>query len=285
VFVAPKDPIASRAQERIAQGFSKPDSAPIANVPTVSVPFTPAVNGQPATPAFEQAILQRDRKATIWISPRLVHWTVRLTAVALFVFLFLPWVGMYPGGYGVYTQTGLQVMSGGVSVDPVGVKALNSPKPFDELHGNGVMLLYVLMVVIALILVIGPVVLDAARIQSFPAFAQFFWRRRLQALGLVGLVALTILITQLSSGFGLETAVAAKVDKNLAPELAAAKTPEEQQVVNIHRAVEMAPYNLSQTTWLRLAVLGHIVLLVGIGLEYWLQRRGTRPFPRIEAHA
>jgi cytochrome b subunit of formate dehydrogenase len=140
-------------------------------------------------------------------------------------------------------------------------------------------------VVSALILVIGPSVLDAARIQKFPAFAQFFWRRRLQVLGLIALAALLILFVQLSTGFGLEAAVAAKVDKNLAPELAAAKTPEEHEVVDIHRAVEMGPYNLSHTIWLRLALIGHVVLLVGIGLEYWLKRRGNRPLPRIEAHA
>src|SRR4051812_23176688 len=60
--------------------------------------------------------------ATIWISPRVLRWIAPVAAVALFVFLFLPWTGTYPGGYGVYTQNAFQTIWGGVSVDPVGAK-------------------------------------------------------------------------------------------------------------------------------------------------------------------
>lgn len=265
------------------------ESAPASFTPTPA-PLTPA----PAvafTPAVESTHLPQaspagyKRKASIWISPRLLQWTVRISAIVLFILLFLPWVGVYPAGYGVYTQSALQSIGGGVSTDPVGVKALYSAKPFDDVHGSGMMLLYVLLVIFALILVIGPIVLDAARVKTFPGFAQFFWRRRVEALGLTALLALIILIAQISSGLGLENAVYAKADKDLSAEIAAAQTPEEKQAVEIHQAVQVGPYNLKHTNWLRLAVILHVLLLVGVALQYWLKRRGDRPLPLIEAHA
>lgn len=258
-----------------------PAPAP-ALTPAPSVPFTPAVESThvpQATPAGYK------RKASLWISPRLLQWTVRISAIVLFILLFLPWVGVYPAGYGVYTQTALQSIAGGVSTDPVGVKALYSAKPFDNVSGSGMMLLYVVLVIFALILVIGPIVLDAAQVKTFPGFAQFFWRRRVEALGLTALFALIILVAQISAGFGLENAVYAKADKDLAAEIAAAQTPEEKQAVEIHQAVQVGPYHLKHTNWLRLAVILHVLLLVGVALQYWLKRRGDRPLPLIEAHA
>ena len=258
-----------------------PSYAPHQPAPAVS---TEQAVVQPA-PAVSTAPVGYKHSCTLWISPRLLQWVVPITVAALVILLFLPWAGAYPGGYGVYTQNAFQAISGGVSVDPVGAKALDSIKPFESVEANGLMLLYVILVLFALVLVVGPLWFTAERVQTAPPFVRFLSRGRLEVLGAVALLALTVLIVQSSKGFGLETAVETKVDKALASELAVAKTPEEQATVNIRRAAAMGPFNVGQTVWHCLAVTCQVLLVVGIGLQLWLKRRGSRPLPKIEAHA
>jgi hypothetical protein len=167
----------------------------------------------------------------------------------------------------------------------VGAKALDSETPYGEVEKSGLMFFYSLLVLLALALVLSPPLLTPARVHFLPAIVQFFCRRRLELLGAVAVAAFLLLMIQLYMDFGLETAVAAKVDKNLATERAAAKTPGEQKIAAIHRGIQLSPFNFGRTLWLRLAVLSHGLLLVGLGLELWLKRRGTRPLPRINWQA
>jgi hypothetical protein len=263
-----------------------PPAAPASSVPLAPLP--PHQDGHPpatrpeteSPPAAGYA-----HSATVWISPRVLRWVAPLAVLALFVFLFLPWTGAYPGGYGVYTQNGFQTTWGGVSVDPVGAKALDSVQPYANVGANRLMLLYTLLVLLALVIILAPLALTPARAQVLPPVVRSLWRRRLELLSAVGLVALLVLLIQLRTDFGLEAAVAAGVDKHLAGELAAPGTPEEQKVARIHRGLQLGPYNLSRTLWPRLAVLGHVLLLAGLGLELWIRRRGARPLPRVDWRA
>jgi uncharacterized protein YjbJ (UPF0337 family) len=222
---------------------------------------------------------------TVWIGPRILRWIVPAAVVALFTFLFLPWTGAYPSGYPAYTQNAFQTILGGVSEDPVAIQALDSAKPYDKIETNPLMLLYVLSVMLALVLVLAPLVLTPLRVKIFPQFVDSIWRRRVGLLGAAALTTFLALMIQLWMGFGLESSVAAKADKNQAAELAAAKTPEEREKANIHRGLEVSPLNLSRTRWLHLAVFCNAVFLGGVALEFWLKRRGDRPLPRIEAQA
>jgi hypothetical protein len=223
--------------------------------------------------------------ATVWISPRVLRWVAPVAVVALFVLLFLPWTGAYPGGYGVYTQNAFQASWGGVSVDDVGAKALGLAKPYESVEASGLMLCYTLLVLLALVLVLAPLVLTPARVQGLPPIVRSLAPWRLGLLGAVAVVALLLLIVHLWSSFGLEAAVAARVDGNLAGELTTAKTPGEQQIANIHRGVKLGSFNLRHTLWFDLAVLSQVLLLAGVGLELWLKRRGARPLPRINWQA
>lgn len=222
---------------------------------------------------------------TIRINPRVLRWIVPIEVVGLFVLIFLPWTGAYPGGYPAYTQNALQTIWGGVSVDPVATESLGLSKPYDDVKKNPWMLIYTLLVLFAAVLVVAPVFIIAQRIKTYPAIVETLWRHRLKLLGLTALAALVVLIVQLSMGFGLETAVQAKADQNVTNEIAAAKTPEDHEKANIHRAMELSPFNFRHTLWLDLAILCHVLILCGVGLEIWLERRGSRPLPRIDALA
>jgi len=241
-------------------------------------PMNQEVDAEPLPAGYMHSV-------TIRINPRLLQWIVPIEVVALFVLIFLPWVGAYPGGYPAYTQNAFQTIWGGVSVDPVAVESLGLPKPYDTVEKNPWMLFYTLFVLIAAILVVAPIFIVASRIQKYPPIVETLWRNRLKLLGASALAALVILVFQLSMGFGLEKAAEAKADQTLTNESAAAQTPEDHEKVNIHRAMELSPFNFRHTLWLDLAVLCHVLILLGVALEIWLEKRGSRPLPRIDARA
>jgi len=172
-----------------------PPAAAASSVPLA--PLAPHQDGHPpatrpeteSPPAAGYA-----HSATVWISPRVLRWVAPLAVLALFVFLFLPWTGAYPGGYGVYTQNGFQTTWGGVSVDPVGAKALDSVQPYANVGANRLMLLYTLLVLLALVIILAPLALTPARAQVLPPVVRSLWRRRLELLSAVGLVALLVLL-------------------------------------------------------------------------------------------
>jgi hypothetical protein len=222
---------------------------------------------------------------TVWISPRVFRWVAPVAVVALSALLFLPWTGASPGGYRVYTQNAFQTIWGGVSIDPVGAEALDFVKPYDTVGSDRLMLFYVLLVLLSLVMVLAPLWLAHDSIQALRPILRPLWRWRLQLIGVMALGASVLLGTQLGMGFGLEAAAAAKVDKNLAGEFAAAKTPEEHEKAKIHRALEMSAFGFGRTLWFYLAVFSQGLLLTGVGLELWLERRGAQPLPRIDGHA
>jgi hypothetical protein len=140
-------------------------------------------------------------------------------------------------------------------------------------------------VLLALVLALAPLWLSPSRVQALRPIVRSLWRWRLELFGAVALGAFVLLIVQLWTGFGLEAAVAARVDSNLATEFAAASTPAEMDKAKIHRGLAVGPFSLGRTLWLRLAVFAHVLLLTGLGLELWLTRRGSRPLPRIDGRA
>jgi uncharacterized protein YjbJ (UPF0337 family) len=281
-----------------ANGGAHPGTTEPARVPTPLPPapwegFLPEASTPSAAPSLsplhqpemESRAAGYDHSLTIRISPRVLRWVAPVAVVALSVLLFFPWTGAYPGGYRVYSQNAFQTTWGGVSANPVGVEALGPVKPFDEVMANRMMLFYVLCVLLGLALVVAPLALRPARLLTLPPIVQTLWRHRLKLLAAVAVTAFLLLIIQLWIGFGLEAAANAKVDNNLARELSAAKTPEERETANIHRGVELGPFNFHRTLWLDLAVLSQVLLLAGLGLELWIKWRGTRPLPRVDWQA
>jgi hypothetical protein len=205
--------------------------------------------------------------------------------VALFILLFLPWTGAYPGGHRVYSQNAFQTIWGGVSVSPLGAKAVDHVKPYDTVNANRLMLFYTFLVLSALVLMLAPLWLAPSRVQGLPLIVRLLWRWRLELVGVMTLTAFVLLMTQLWTGFGLDAAVAIRADNNLAGEFAAANTPAETDKANIHLGLELGTFSFGHTLWLYLAVVSHALLVVCLGLELWLAWRGNRPLPRIDGHA
>jgi hypothetical protein len=272
----PKPLFSTHESEEISSAAAKPASASVAARPSASVLSTSAPAAPPPPGGYSHT-------RSLALNPRALPPFVIITVTLLFLMLFFPWTGVYPGGYGIYTQNGWQTL-GGLSRDPVGIEALGASKPIDDGVGaNWIMVFYILLLIVALVLVFAPLVVTHGTLK-LPPIVQQYWPWRLAALGASLAIALLILLAQNWIGFGVERAVSAHVDAALESERSAATTPEKQEVYNIHRGMEIGRYGLQRTAWHRLAVFLQILALIGVALEIWLERRGPRPLPRADFH-
>ncbi|MBL8799658.1 MAG: hypothetical protein JNM56_37595, partial [Planctomycetia bacterium] len=83
-------------------------------------PPSPAFSAAPAGPPPVHHAPASDaagQPRSLNVNPRVVPWLAPLSLLAMFVLLFFSWVGMYPGGVGVVTQSGWQAAIGSATVD------------------------------------------------------------------------------------------------------------------------------------------------------------------------
>ncbi len=122
--------------------------------------------------------------------------------------------------------------------------------------------------------------MNRGRLQ-LPTLLQSIWSIRLALLAAMAGILLFVLLIQVVAGFGLEHAVSSLVSESLKEETKLAKTPEEIQRVQMQIAREVGKYQLGNTIWLWLAIVMHLLALVGIAAETAMQQRGDKPPPRV----
>ena len=203
----------------------------------------------------------------------------------MFILLFFSWNGLYPGGYGVYTQNGWQAIGGWFHSDPAGNEELGELDKHlkENIHASWLVLLFILLLLASLVLAIGSMAAPHVRAKLHPQLQPLLqWSAAL--VSLFSLVALILLILQLFVGLGLENAAQRYVDNK--PDVKdrhdRVKTPEENEKYLIYRGEQLGALQVRRTTWLCLEVILNIIALIGAALEFWLSRRGNRPLPRIE---
>jgi hypothetical protein len=230
---------------------------------------------------------------TIWISPRVVLWVAPMCFILLFILQFLPATGSFPGGYSAYTQSCFQAIWARYSRDPVAEKVTQQstrrpageegPQPLSKqlvVYSNWpCMFPYFLVVLAGLVLTLAPRALAAGVFHLPPAWERY-WPWRSAILLALAVVALGLLLIQLAAGFGLENAVTTLVSKDY--DVNAAQTPQDKDELEIKQGMDLGRYNLRRTDWLSFNLFVNVVVILGILGELWLERRGTRPMPRIE---
>jgi hypothetical protein len=215
-----------------------------------------------------------DRDVIPWIGP---------VALAIMLFLsFFTWTGAYPGGYGVYTQSGFQAFYGGFSTDPTGEGVLHAEKALSEnIRSNWFRIfLLVVLVMAAMVLAAAPLALPRLNIR-LPAQLQQIWPWRSALAAGAALLAFLILLSLWAGGLSLENAVETAVTK---PEGGDAAPGGNTKEAAIQRGRLAGGFNLERTIWLRLAVFLNLVGFAAIGLDMWLERRGNQPEPRVDIH-
>ncbi len=221
---------------------------------------------------------------TLMIRPAAVALVAPIALLLVLVFWFFSWTGTYPGGHGVYTQSALQMTYGGHSFNAVGEKVLRlEPTLNEKLHWNPLMMLYVLITLGALAFIMAPLLAGSGRLHLPPVLERLWPWRWFIALALAT-VALLVLAFQSMYGFGLETAVAAIVQEQVAQLKLPNDTPEEQQILDIRVGSISGGLNLHRTLWWRLSAIAHLAAVLGLCAEWFLHRRTNPLPPRADFH-
>jgi hypothetical protein len=250
--------------------------------------FTEAEPSFPATPTPEGY----QRKYTIWFSPKYLQY---VAPVALFLVLILtcfPWVGVYPGGVADAWQNAWQATVGGYSFDPdVVVAAPPFPKYTEkdaekstEPGYNVLLIFYLLVFIPTLLLATGLLVLMFLPSVKLPPAVDPILPWRWGIVAGLNLILLLFLVLQLVLGFSLVNNVLAATNSQIAARAekreAGVTTTQQARQDDIDRG--LVRQKLRRTIWLDLVVFLHLVALAGAGLMFCLNRRGSRPAPRID---
>jgi hypothetical protein len=273
------DPTAGPPQETPPVPDPSPTPAPVPAPPPGLVPA--ALNPPPPVPPATST--DPVRVVGLTLSPAVVGWLPVACLTFALVLTFFPWAGTYPGGVRVYSQNPWEALLGGVTTSPLPEELLNDEAELKKQTRTSWWLwLYFPALLVGVAIGWVDRVFeqpDPATVPAPLAWAVGVWPHRLPLIA--GLAALTLLVLLFQSwrGFGLENAVRA---------VAAAKVPDadadstaKRNTVTVRRGQELNKFGLQGTTAFDLAVLAHVLAVLGAAGRVWLDRRGTKPPPRL----
>jgi hypothetical protein len=278
----------------LPQSPAPPPPPPQQFTPPQNVPQPPPDLGMGMGPAHETAGAPLPPPAgythqrSYTLSSRVVSWIAPLCLIGIFVLLFFSWIGMYPAGVGVVTQSGWNAAFGGYG-QPSEVWMDANRDEMDFLKNLGVSLwlvLFLLVLLPALVVALGTTLIHArlVPVELPPSLAQY-WSFRPLLVSLLCLGGLVFLVLQLVSSFRIEEDAwkqAEKMAKAL-PGYKEPATPEQRDRFKLDTGKEYGKFNLERTGWLTLAVILAVAALLGSLLDYWAERRGPQaPPPRID---
>ncbi len=278
----------------------QPIPVPAGYVPTVAptstlppLPESPPVPDPSAPPAPPPGFVPPKSPPAAAPAPApvvtLPHWLAWLPAVGLTVALlasFFPWVGSYPGGVRVYTQSPWQAAVGtfstailpdGLTDDEAGLRAV--------IASSGWLMPYLPLLLVGVLLAWAERLLPDAALAGLPP--RLRWLARLgphrQAL-LAGVCLLTLVFVGLQTwrGYGLERAAQQTAAAKFADqEKAAGSDTNRQRKVQVLTGFEANRLGVQGATALDAALLAHLLAAAGAAGRWWLHRRGDRPLPRL----
>lgn len=267
---------------------AKPFAVPMAYAPTVEVkpqpvPEPAATKPIPIPPAPDDVNDVRERCITI--SPGIVAWipVLALTA-ALVSVLFFSWTGSFPGGFRAFTQSPLQALFATFTENTIPSLQETEKNIESNLRSNWWMLPFLLVLVLATILAWFERLFPKPTLSTVPAplgWLISFWPRRFLVLFALSALAFALIHIQSWRGFGLETAIRDAVAQKFAKEMDEADTSHKKQEVQIKIGQEIGKYQLDDTFASCFGRLALVLALIGLLLDWWLDRRGDQSPPRI----
>jgi hypothetical protein len=256
--------------------------------PSPSTQLEPPLPAAPPPPPIPYGYTQ---SRGITISPTVLAWIPAVCLTVIFFLTFFPWVGSYVGSTAVYSQNAWQEMAGSQSSDQALVSLMKKQpggldRVLDKVKGSvAVMLPYFLALIFAIIIAWAErmvATLDRNRLPTQFRWVASVWPYRIPIVAGLSTIVLLLLVIQMSRGFGLERAFRQAVSEKFA-ELREknANSPQAQEEIDYNEQQELARYNLERTTWLYLALLLNILVVLAMIVRAWLDRRGNKPAPRI----
>lgn len=267
-----------------------PRTAPAAEttvLPPADAPAPPPGFVPPKPPAAGPAAPRPAASAGAAV-PGWLAWVPAAALTVAFLLTFAPWVGCYPGGVRIYTQTPWQAAGGSFTTNPLPDDLVkDEAELLRVIRVSGWMLLYLplLLATLAVAWVERLVPDPVANPRLAPLAA--VWPHRWPILAGLTALLLVLLLVQAGAGFGLHGAVRQAAAN--AVEERAAKQPPAQQVAETNRQVvtaalvgmEANKLGAQGTTALELALVAHLLAAAAAGGWWWLGRRGGRTLPRL----
>lgn len=222
------------------------------------------------------------------LNPNVIPLIAPLSLGLVFVLLFFSWVAMAPGGDTAVTQNGWQIAFGSSDPDTRWLRA------YQQSHSGftketiapgfgGLMILFLLVyLLLAVPLSILCVLVARKAVALPPALAPLIpWRSGLLALAITA--GFFLLLLQIMLGVSLEGKARDVAESYVASEKARPdQTPDEKLITEYRAGQYVAEFGLYYTVWFKLVLLLMFLALVGALLDYWLEKRGSEPLPRID---
>jgi hypothetical protein len=271
-----------------------PPELPPAAIAPPPTPVVPAGFVPPAPPAALSVAVPTPqvegytRSCGITISPRVVAWLPAVLLTVVFFCTFFSWVGAYFGGSPAYWQGPWRALIGRPGSNSVYMQYMPGDGAWfkDVPSDVGLMLGFLFFLVVAIVFAWADRGLQSLDPRKIPPLAKL-WPWRKTVVGVAGALALFFVLIQVASGFGLERAIRKSVRDN--PEVvkereAAAGAPSKEAAIDNRVTAEIAKFNLERTWWQDVAVYSLIGAVIAVWLSIILDKRGTKPPPRLVLH-
>ncbi|MCE9530607.1 MAG: hypothetical protein K8T89_05685 [Planctomycetes bacterium] len=218
---------------------------------------------------------------TVALNRAVCEWLAPICFSLIFILSFFNWAGLYPAGYGAYTQNCWQALGALMSVDPVSEIEFRMEGPLNErLWSSWWLLPYIIFLIVGLTLAWADPIMKLMK-GKLPTALEGVWRYRPALISACAGLTLFLVLIQSVAGFGIEWAIKYKVLEDFKQLRSDAKTPEQIQIAEMKIAGEKNRYQPGTTSWLRLVILLHFLAVAGIIGETVLLHRGAKPPPRV----
>ena len=214
----------------------------------------PRVEPKPAEPTVlpVTAPAGYEHHWTASLNSHVVRWLAPACLGIVFLLLFFPWVTAY------------------------------WPREWDSMTGWGSAgtvsgVFYVLFFMLSLMLAVAAAVLPVLPQHSLPPIVGQIRPWKSAIVGGVALLTFMFLGLQFVTGFSKEQ----DLDK---PEVKKVENGEGTTAPKADISLSFAKLTIHRTIWLWLTVVFHLLAFVGLGLEFWLERRGPKALPRLDVH-
>jgi hypothetical protein len=219
----------------------------------------------------------------ISFNPRVIAWLPAILLTATLLCTFGPWVGMYLGGYAVYSQGPWSAMVGADNDNRELIQSLQAPTQWENKLTSDweLMVPYLLALLLATILALADRGLTTLDPRKIPPLAGLWKYRQLLIVALTTL-AFALVLIHVINGFGLERAIRQTVAEQFVEERAAAKgNRSAEATVDYKEEQAFAKYNLERTSFFYLGLACHLFAILAMLAHMRLERRGDKPPPRL----
>ncbi len=280
------DPVVSVPPAPLTPPVVPPPVAPPPAPPGVTPEAMAAVTHPPppASAGYEHTL-------GVSLKPSTLAWVPAVGLTLVLVLTLFPWVGSYVGGSAVYSQTAWRALAGSPSRN-FHLEELSRQQagwPADVL--NKVSSDWLLMVPYLLLLILAVAAAWAERLvadvnrSKLPKQAAVvgdLWAHRVLVLSGLAVALVVLLLLQAGRGFGLERAMRQAVAERYAEDRTkAAGNQAELDKIEFRADQELSKFNLERTAWFELAVGLHLLVVLAMVGRFWLDRRGSKPPPRL----